>query len=156
MVFLQGKRIFTSNPEKLTSLKHTWKSSQTLESVYHPIGLQKMCCVHAALAIHLKQSKCVLSTMLKNQLISIFELFIFNKMLGNTSLLQKAVARDEDKYIRMLSSYVMFKDKLYSDKFVKQTKLFLSSVTRQGRLRLVTSVSEVSGLQINGSFKCEQ
>ena len=49
----------------------------------------------------------------------------------------------------------MFKDKLYSDKFVKETKLFLSSVTRQGRLRLVTSVSEVSCLQINGSFKCE-
>ena len=50
----------------------------------------------------------------------------------------------------------MFKDKIYSDKFVKQTKLFLSSVTRQGRLRLVTSALEASGLQVNGSFKCEQ
>ena len=54
-----------------------------------------MCCVHAALAIHLKQSKCVLSAMLKNQHIYIFELFIFNKMLGNTrtSLVAQTVKR---------------------------------------------------------------
>ena len=32
----------------------------------------------------------------------------------------------------------------------------LSSMTRQGRLRLVTSALEASGLQVNGSFKCEQ
>ena len=53
-----------------------------------------MCCVHAALAIHLKQSKCVLSAMLKNQHIYIFE-FIFNKMLGNTraSLVAQTVKR---------------------------------------------------------------
>ena len=66
------------------------------------------------------------------------------------------MAQDEEKYIIMLYSYVMFKDKLYCDKFVKETKLCLSSVTRQGRLRLVASVSaSVSCLQINGSFKCE-
>lgn len=110
MAFIQGKRIFSSNIEKLTFLKCIWKSSQTLESIiqqdafcscWYCYTLEKKISVHYLLCY-------------KTQLMCIYFEFMFNlsqdKIWGEGVLLfscRKTVAQNADKYMRVLLIYVL-------------------------------------------------